>query len=321
MQREGRNEPQSFFRDGLLLVNKSKGPTSFDIVHKIKKILSVSKAGHFGTLDPMAEGLMLVALGQATRFFDFYAKMDKVYRGTIRLGFETDTYDTEGRRTSELISDLPDKESIKREMDKFIGSQDQIPPPYSAKKYKGKPLYDWARKKKDYELRPSRIVLHEFELMKYRPPFVDFLASCSSGTYIRSLAHDLGRNLNCGAHLFSLIRQKVGPFQLKDSHTLEEIAGENRPGEAFPFFIPLRELLPDYPKLVLNDRGILLAANGNTISTEHLSSDFKLDESTSQKKSFRLFDTKGNLVAVARKIPAKPALHPFLVVDSKETSR
>ena len=196
--------------DGLILIDKPQDLTSHDVVQSIRKILKIKKAGHYGTLDPLATGLLVVALGKATRLFPFFSKTEKVYKGQIKLGFSTDTYDSQGTPTSTETKDFPDKKRLLEAMKKFEGDIDQIPPLFSAKKYKGKPLYILARKKKEIKREPRKIFVHYFRIKEFNAPFVDFEVKCSSGTYIRSLAHDLGKNLGCGAHLTRLKREKAG---------------------------------------------------------------------------------------------------------------
>ncbi|HDZ27679.1 MAG TPA: tRNA pseudouridine(55) synthase TruB, partial [Candidatus Aminicenantes bacterium] len=239
--------------DGLILVDKPQNFTSHDIVLKIRNILNIKKVGHYGTLDPLATGLLLLALGKATRFFPFYSTTDKVYEGLIRLGFSTDTYDSAGKPTSSEEKNYPQKDNLLKSMKKFEGEILQLPPPYSAKKYKGKPLYALVREKKEFELRPSKVFIHFFQLIKYNPPLLEFKAKCSSGTYIRSLAHDLGEGLGCRAHLSELTRTDVGNFNIKESRSIGEIKGLADAGKIDKFLIPFESLLPEFPKIILKE--------------------------------------------------------------------
>ena len=312
--------------DGLILVDKPQNFTSHDIVLKIRNILNIKKVGHCGTLDPLATGLMLLALGKATRLFPFFSSMDKVYEGLIKLGFSTDTYDSAGKPTSSEKKNYPLKDNLSKTMKKFEGEIQQIPPPYSAKKYKGKPLHVLAREKKEFELRPSEVFIHFFQLIKYNPPHLEFKVKCSSGTYIRSLAHDIGQDLGCGAHLSELTRTDVGNFNLKDSHTIGEIKGLADAGKIDEFLIPFESLLPEFPKIILRERGSVLAKNGNLISPENIQKVI-LDESSSAdifpegKIVFRMFSLEGKLLALAREVPEKNCFHPFLVIDSKQAEQ
>lgn len=309
--------------DGLILVDKPKDFTSHDIVLRIRNHLNIEKVGHCGTLDPLATGLMLLALGKATRFFPFFSNVDKVYEGQIRLGFSTDTYDSTGRPTSSAQKNYPLKDNILKAMKKLEGDIQQVPPPYSAKKYKGKPLYLLARAKKEFELRPNKVFVHLFHLIKYNPPLLEFKVKCSSGTYVRSLAHDIGQDLGCGAHLSELTRTEVGNFNIKDSHTIEEIKRLAGSGKIDEFLIPFESLLPEFPKIILKERGSVLAKNGNLISPENIQK-IIIDEYSSadilpeREKVFRLFSLEGKFLALAKEMPEKNCFHPFLVVNSKE---
>ncbi len=308
--------------DGLILVDKPQNFTSHDIVLKIRNILNIKKVGHYGTLDPLATGLMLLALGKATRFFPFFSTTDKVYEGLIRLGFSTDTYDSAGKPTSSEEKNYPQKDNLLKAMKKFEGEIQQVPPPYSAKKYKGKPLYALVREKKEFELRPSKVFIHFFQLIKYNPPLLEFKAKCSSGTYIRSIAHDLGEGLGCRAHLSELTRTDVGNFNIKESRSIGEIKELADAGKIDEFLIPFESLLPEFPKIILKERGSVLVKNGNLVSPENIQK-IIIDESSSAKTSpegeevFRMFSLEGKFLALAKKVPEKNCFHPFLVIDSK----
>jgi tRNA pseudouridine55 synthase len=309
--------------DGLILVNKCQGITSHDVVDQIRNILGTQKVGHYGTLDPLATGLVVVAVGKTTRLFPFYSKKDKTYTGRIRLGVSTDTFDSTGKPTSSEKKGLPQKPEVLRAMKKFVGDIEQIAPSYSAKKYKGKPLYKLVRGKKKFELRPSRVSIHFFDLINFTPPIIEFRVGCSSGTYIRSLAHDLGQRLGCGAHLSELNRTAVGNYSLDDSLDLEQIRQRNSEGQFEKFLIPLELLLPEFPKIILKERGSVLARNGNPVTSEHILKIFR-DESYSQdsfeekEAIFRMFSLEGKFLALAKKIPERGHFHPFLVIDSSD---
>lgn len=310
--------------DGIISVHKPPQITSHDVVKRIRILLAHSKVGHFGTLDPMATGLLLVAVGAATRLFPFFSKLDKTYTGEIRLGFATDTYDATGIEISSRSSRIPGKKGVAQAMHDFLGDQLQLPPPFSAKKYKGRPLYRLARARQPTPLSPSRITVYSFFLDSYHAPDIRFTVRCSSGTYIRSLAHDLGQTLGCGAHLTQLERTEVGRFSLMDSQSLEEIRDLRNAGQIQGFLTPLEQLLPEFPKVILTPTGARLARNGNLVPPVHISRlvdpDCTSDSDTALEVShFRLFSPAGRFLAIARKTPEGNALHPFLVVD-RETS-
>ena len=221
-------------QDGLLIIDKPAGPTSHDVVQSVRKALAMRRVGHGGTLDPDATGVLLVAAGQATRFFPFLSKENKVYEGRIRLGFATDTCDASGRPVSEVSADLPGRAELAEAMKAFEGEILQTPPRYSAKKIAGRPVYKMARADKKFDLEPVRITIERFVLLDYRPPDVDFEAACSAGTYIRSLAHDLGHRLGCGGHLAVLRRTSVGPYGLADAVPARGLRGRGGQGRGGP---------------------------------------------------------------------------------------
>ncbi|MDH4217267.1 MAG: tRNA pseudouridine(55) synthase TruB [Candidatus Aminicenantes bacterium] len=309
--------------DGLILVHKPKDITSHDVVSCIKKILRVEKAGHYGTLDPLATGLILVAVGKATRLFRFFLNTNKTYEGKIRLGLSTDTFDAYGQPASEESKDYPDCKTLLENMKAFEGDIDQISPPISAKKYRGKPLYELARQRKEFKLKTNRVTVHFFRLKKYNPPFVDFVSKCSSGTYIRSLAHDLGQSLGCGAHLIQLMRTEIGDFSLNDSYTLDKIEKLARQGEIRKFFLPLESLLPEFPCVVIKDAASSQVMNGSEVYPDsilktHPSRPAESHTDKGERSIFKIFDTNGKLLAFAKKNAKKQSLHPFLVIHSRE---
>ncbi len=310
--------------DGLILINKPQRLTSHDVVQNVRKLLGIQRVGHFGTLDPLATGLMIVALGKATRFFPFYSKLDKVYLGQIRLGFSTNTYDADGSPSSVEKTDYPSEQLLLKTMEKFVGEIEQIPPVFSAKKFKGKPLYIFARKNREVKPKSVRIHIHQFQLEAYDPPFIKFCAACSSGTYIRSLAHDLGQALQCGAHLSRLERIAIGNFAIQSScplDTLENLVRENKIEDVL---IPLESVLPEIPKITLTDEGVALAENGNLILAEHICSAFPgerdcLNGGSDRADITRMFTQDGKLVALGRAQTDRVGIHPFLVIDSRES--
>jgi len=306
--------------DGLILVDKPQHCTSHDVVAHIRSLLQVRKAGHFGTLDPMATGLIIIALGHTTRLFPFYSKRDKIYTGRIRLGLATDTYDAEGKPTSSPNSDYPTSERLASAMSAFEGDIDQVPPPYSAKKLHGKPLYSLARAQRPASVPPCRIHVHYFRMTAYHPPDVDFEARGSSGTYIRALAHDLGKSIGCGAHLSALRRMSIGEFSLDDAHDMDTLRNYSEAERIPEIIIPLENLLPEFPKIILNETGAQRAGNGNLILPEHI---IKIippslygcrPRSIGDGETYRLFSEQGQLFAFGKRAEAHQALHPFLVM-------
>lgn len=304
--------------DGLILVNKPKDVTSHDVVITIRKITREKKVGHFGTLDPLATGLLIIALGKATRFFSFYASKDKVYRGELKFGYSTNTYDSTGYPTSPQISDYPKKTPILREIKKLTGDIKQNPPPFSAKKYKGKPLYFYARKNEAVETKPVMIRIYAFDLISYSPPMMQFEIKCSSGTYIRSLAHDLGQQLSCGAHLTALCRTECSGYSIDDSYTLGDIKRSASREKLFEVLIPLNKLLREFPKLTLKNSALSTALNGNLITLDDIA-EIKQNSDLNKVESeilVRLFSQNNEFIALAKKLPEKNFYHPFLVLDT-----
>ena len=300
--------------DGLILVDKPKGCTSHDVVQALRRILSIRKIGHFGTLDPMAEGLLLIGIGKATRLFPYLSSTRKIYEGSIRLGLSTDTYDREGEITLEYRGSLPARRNVEQAMADFVGEIQQVPPPYSAKKFQGQPLYTRARKKLPVPLKPSPVTVFSFQMTAYSPPTFRFRTSCSSGTYIRSLAHDLGKNLSCGACLDALRRTSSGRYMLEEARTLEQIEKLSQEGKVGNFLQPLESLLTEYPAAALDDPEVRLAKHGNSISLQATRGfDPSLDD---EYPIVRLFDREGHLIALGKLNQETRELHPFLVFET-----
>lgn len=310
--------------DGLILVHKPLFLTSHDVVDRIRKIVGMRRVGHFGTLDPLATGLLLIGTGRATRLFPFFSGLDKTYQGSVTFGTATDTYDAEGQPIGSECRDYPSRERIEQALTAFRGNISQIPPPYSAKKIAGKPSYRLARDKQKVELQPIQVRIDAFDLMDYRPPVLDVEITCSSGTYIRSLAHDLGREVDCGAHLTRLVRTRIGSYLVKNSFTLEQMARFSPASHPAPFLVPMEDLFLDWPKILLNTSGVDLARNGNLVFPENFQT-FSAGESgdlpapSGENTVLRLFTPQGRLLAFARKHSEKSGLHPFLVVGDENT--
>jgi len=307
--------------DGIIQVRKPPLVTSHDVVKQVRIRLPGNKVGHFGTLDPLATGLLLVAVGSATRLFPFYSKLDKAYSGVIRLGQSMDTYDSTGKPTSDPSTRWPDRQELEQVMRRFEGELSQLAPPFSAKKHKGRPLYELARANQPTPLTRSLVTVYSFHCLNFHAPDIEFSVRCSSGTYIRSLAHDLGQELGCGAHLTQLVRTAIGRFNLEDALTLEEISELSHRGSTRDFLIPIEELLPEFPKLILSEEGAALARNGNLIAPQHIAGileDAKASGSGDKLEAavFRLFSQGGRLLAFANRASGHNSLHPFLVVDT-----
>ena len=297
-------------RDGLLIIDKPAGPTSHDVVQRVRKALGTSRVGHGGTLDPDATGVLLVAVGQATRFFPFLVKEAKSYDGRIRLGFSTDTYDASGRPDSEESRDWPGPERLAAAMKSFEGEILQTPPRFSAKKRGGRPAYRMARAEEAFSLEPVPVMVTRFGLRAYDPPFIDFEAECSAGTYIRSLAHDLGRLLGCGAHVGTLRRTAVGPYVLADAVPLAVLEEEAGRGEADRRLLPVETLLPEAPALVVRPEAEARVGHGSVLGPAALEAAAVPGEAP----VVRLFSPSGRLLALARPLADGSGFHPFLVL-------
>ncbi len=232
--------------EGILLVDKPQGITSHDVVNRLRRKINMKRIGHAGTLDPMATGLLIMLVGKATKTSQYLISLDKTYEGTIKFGVETDSQDADGQVVAE--KPLPEglnNEVVLKEMKTFLGDQYQLPPMFSAKKIDGVPLYKMARKGKTVEREPRFIRINKFELLRFESPEVDFRMSSSKGTYVRTVAHDLGQKLGCGAHLTSLRRTLIDLFDIEDGHTLEVI--EETPLSEFgDMLIPVHKAVPSH---------------------------------------------------------------------------
>ena len=208
---------------GLILVNKPVGITSFKLVHIIKKKLHVKKAGHCGTLDPLASGLMIVLVGKYTKLQDKFMKQDKVYYATIKLGIKTDSGDLDGKIISQSDYSHVTKDIIKQACNDFTGKISQIPPMYSALKVNGQKLYELARKGITIERKPREITIYNIDLVDYQKDSFSIRVKCSSGTYIRTLAQDIGTKINTDTVLTTLIREEIGNYKLTDAINIDDI--------------------------------------------------------------------------------------------------
>ncbi len=221
---------------GILNLDKPSGMTSHDVVNAARRISGVRKIGHAGALDPMATGVLVLCVGRATRLAEYLTSFDKSYQATARLGIETDTYDAEGKVVQSNTVTIG-REDVKAQLLKFSGAISQVPPMYSAIKQDGQPLYKLARRGITVERKPRRTVIHHIALTEWSPPEFSFQVTCSAGTYVRSLAHDLGQELNCGAHLTSLVRTGSGQLELDDAIPLSELTSENWESHLLPMEI------------------------------------------------------------------------------------
>jgi len=231
--------------DGLLFIDKPSGMTSHDVVSRIRRIYRMKKVGHAGTLDPMATGLLILLLGKATKASNFLMSQSKTYEGTFRLGAVTDSQDADGDIIEENEVPEIDEEEMKKLFDGFLGDQYQTPPMFSAKKIKGVPLYKLARKGQEVEREPRFITIRNFELLEINSPDVTFRIDVSKGTYVRTVAHDLGRKLGCGAYLTSLRRTAINEIPIERAVSLDTLQ-EAPPSQLGRFVVPVREHVPSH---------------------------------------------------------------------------
>lgn len=216
---------------GFILINKPSGITSHDVVNYLRRVTGLKKIGHAGTLDPLASGLLICAIGrESTRQIDSFAKMDKVYRAEVTLGAVSDTYDSQGVICVRADAQESSLEQVQIALKKFIGEQLQVPPMYSAKKVKGQKLYDLARQGIEIERQPCQINISRLELISYQWPKLSMTVACSTGTYIRSLIYDLGEELKTGAYMSALVRESIGVWSLSQAHELKDVNKDNWKG-------------------------------------------------------------------------------------------
>ena len=252
---------------GVLVVDKPIGLTSHDVVQVIRRGTNIQRAGHTGTLDPRASGVLVILIGPAVRLSEYVSASDKRYQAIIRLGATTDTYDEEGKETTSTPVEITEVQ-FETALKKFIGEIEQIPPPYSAVKVDGKKAYDLARKGEEVELSPRIINVYNLELLEWAPPEAVIDVYCSSGTYVRSLANDLGNELGCGAHLVGLRRTKSGRFTLRDAVPLRKLRDAFEAGNWYQYLIPAAEALSDWPAVELDPQELETIKHGNKIASK-----------------------------------------------------
>jgi tRNA pseudouridine55 synthase len=250
---------------GVLVVDKPVGLTSHDVVQIIRRGTGIRRAGHTGTLDPRASGVLVILVGPAVRLSEFVSASDKRYQATIRLGSSTDTYDSEGRITSSASIDDVTEEQFNTILQTFIGEIQQVPPPYSAVKVQGRKSYEMAREGEEVNLEPRMINVYSLEILEWAPPEAVIDVYCSSGTYVRSLANDLGEALGTGAHLVGLRRTKSGRFTLRDAVSLRRLQESFNAGDWYHFLIPAAEALADWTMVELDADEVELIRHGHRV--------------------------------------------------------
>lgn len=275
-------------------LNKDKGITSQEAVTKVKRFFKVKKAGHAGTLDPLATGILLVCLNEATKITGYLSDLNKEYSAVIKLGESTDTYDSEGKVVRRVADFEVSVSEISKTIKMFIGDIEQTPPMYSAIKLNGEPLYKLARRGIEVEIKPRKVSIYSIALLNYEAPFLSLMVSCSKGTYIRSLCNDIGKVLGVGAHLTELKRTKIGHFTIESSAKLEELPGKNEALHTIDY------ALMHIPAVRLFDTALKKIKNGNPVREDALESESLTTSNIPPPKSIRLKDHEGRIFGIGR---------------------
>jgi tRNA pseudouridine55 synthase len=295
--------------DGVLVVDKPKGMTSHDVVRRVRHLAGQRDVGHLGTLDPMATGVLPLVLGRFTRLAQFYEKAEKEYEGSIVFGIATDTYDAEGEVVGQPIGTEFSREQLEHAVAEFRGEIEQMPPPFSAKKIAGVPAYKLARKKQDVLLKPVRVRIERFEVLEVGKADdaelpesarnrglghtrMRFAVRVSSGTYVRSLAHDLGEMIGIGAFLSSLRRTHAAEFRVEDAFKLEELERKANDVAVASCLLPARQLLTQMPSVTANEEQMAKIRHGNAVNLPEFS----------PAQLIKVFDHEGTLVAIAGRV-------------------
>jgi tRNA pseudouridine55 synthase len=285
--------------NGLLAINKDVGPTSHDTLDELRNILNYRKIGHIGTLDPGASGVLVFCLGDALKIVQFLMDWDKEYLAKIKLGEITDTYDAQGIVIKKTNNPVLDNERIRETVLSFKGQSWQTPPFYSAIRYKGKRLYQYARKKEEIEIRKRKVEMKEIEVKEIELPYVVIRVTCSKGTYIRSLAYDIGEKLGCGAHLFSLCRTRVGPFELKDVYEVEEVKRAANGNGILRILVLWEQVLRNLPAIVVTEEFRSKIKNGPELRRENIIS---TENGFNPREKIGLKDREGTILAIGESL-------------------
>jgi tRNA pseudouridine55 synthase len=318
--------------NGVIIVDKPAGFTSHDVVNRMRRILGQRSIGHLGTLDPLATGVLPLVTGSLTRLAQFYTTSEKTYEGVIRFGLATNTYDADGEPAGDVCPADPSLEQLQQLAARFQGVIEQVPPPFSAKKIQGVPAYKLARKQQEVVLKPVQVEIKEFAILSVNAGRATFRARVASGTYMRSVAHEMGQLLGTGAHLESLRRTAVAEFDITQAHTLEEIETQikegqirkgqtslchSEPGGEEPavsrhegiadeaitaLFIHPRQLLPQFPSVTADEATAARIRNGRPINLPELS----------RARQVKVFAGQSDLIAIATRV-AGTLFHPKIV--------
>lgn len=278
--------------DAVLIIHKPAGMTSHDVVARVRRITDEKSVGHLGTLDPMATGVLPLVLGRFTRLAQFYNDADKRYKGVMHFGLATDTYDAEGTPAGPEQPVNFSLDELRAAAKQFRGTIEQLPPPFSAKKIAGIPAHRLARKGKPVELQPKQVEVKELEILSWDGRRAQFNAWVSSGTYLRSLAHDLGQRLGCGAYLAELARTSVREFTIEEAHTLEALEQAMTSGSVNELCLHPRLVLPEFPAVSAPPESVAKIRHGGAVNLPEFS----------KAATVRVFAGQRELLAIARRV-------------------
>jgi tRNA pseudouridine55 synthase len=299
--------------DGALVIDKPKGITSHDVVDAVRHMAGMRQVGHLGTLDPLATGVLVLLLGRATRLVQFYSGRRKRYSAGFRFGFATNTFDSDGEAEGADAAPALDRAVLERFAAERVGRFEQMPPAFSAKKIHGRPAYELARKKQVVELKPVEVEVFEYKTTEVDGSIARFVIECSSGTYIRALAHEMGQKLGCGAHLAEISRLAVGEFSLEQAIKLEELAEGAKAGKFADYLIKLENLLPNFPRanvLPIVERRVRHGTKFNVMVAQIQpgrvepapGATAELDGGEPKAPKLRVFNQQNKLIAIAEAV-------------------
>jgi tRNA pseudouridine55 synthase len=319
-------KPQPAPLDGILVVDKPRGRTSHDVVEAVRRLVGFRQIGHFGTLDPLATGVLVLALGRATRLARFYARRRKRYTCAVRFGFGTDTYDADGEPLSADSAPALDAPQLQALAEKFVGKIQQTPPSFSAKKIHGRPAHELARKHKPVKLEPVEVEVYEFRLTSVEGSIARCVVECGAGTYIRSLANDIGKLHGAGAHLAEIVRTAVGEFTLDQAVPLAELVEDAKAGKIAERVIRLENLLPELPRatvLPIIEKRVRHGAKFNLPiaqiqpgqTTAAQGAPAQIDSGEWRPARLRVFNQQGHLIAIAEAV-APRTYQPLVVLET-----
>lgn len=282
---------------GILVVDKPAGMTSHDVIERLRVILHTKRIGHAGTLDPSAEGVLLACVNQATKVVQFLTEYDKEYIAVIKLGITTDTYDGEGKITTTKEDFKISSGKIKRTILSFKGKIEQNPPLYSAIKHQGKKLYQYARAGQEVERKKREVEIKDIQIQEINPPYVKLKINCSKGTYVRSLAHDVGKKLGCGAYLYFLRRTRVGPFKLEEALSIEKISDIQAEDKIEDALLPIEKAFLHLPSAVVNEWFTERVQHGVPLQSSSVS---RIEGDFDQNQTISLKSEKEKIVAFGK---------------------